>query len=263
MFDKREVYTDPAAMAYMDRLLGAILKANPQLDGSGIKGYFSRSFVPNAAYVGEGIFLFNLGLLEKMENESQVAFVICHELAHYYLKHSENSIRQYVETMNSPDMQRELKNIKKSEYGKNARLEKLAQGIRFNSRRHSRDHEAEADSMALDLLKRTPFAPAEALSALALMDNIDSVTVDMAACLPKTFDSGAYPFKPKWIAKSGGLLGGHANITRDAAATDSLKTHPDCTQRIRLLQPMLGAAGNTNKNPRTRKPSGNCGARPV
>ncbi|UYQ94493.1 M48 family metalloprotease [Chitinophaga horti] len=249
VFDKREIYTDKKAMAYMDRLLTTILQANPQLDASNIKGYFSRSAVPNASYIGEGIFLFNLGLLDKMENESQVAFVICHELAHYYLQHSENSIRTYVETVNSPEMQRELKNIKRSEYGRNARLDKLAKGIRFNSRRHSRDHEAEADSMAIVLLKRSPFAASEGLTALALLDRIDSSSVDMATCLPKTFDAAAYPFKPKWIAKSSGLLGGHATLKRDAAMADSLKTHPDCSQRIKLLAPAVNGDTKTSKNP--------------
>lgn len=252
VFDSKEVYTDKEAVAYLNKLLALIVQSNPQLDTAKIKGFFSRSAVPNAAYIGQGIFLFNLGLFEKLENESQAAFVICHELAHFYLQHGENSIRTYVETLNGEAMQRELRDIKKSEYNRNARLEKLAKGFTYNSRRHSRNHEAQADSMALALLKRTPFAASEAITALALLDNIDSVTVDMATCLPATFNSAAYPFKPKWIAKPTGMLvASQAAVTKkDAALADSLKTHPDCSQRILLLQPALaGTPTGGNKNP--------------
>ncbi|HEY4207839.1 MAG TPA: M48 family metalloprotease [Puia sp.] len=90
-FDKKEVYTSRAAQAYLDRLVSAVRQGNPGLANIAVSCYFSRSYIPNAAYIGEGIILFNMGLFQRLDNESQAVFVLCHELAHYLLRHSETA----------------------------------------------------------------------------------------------------------------------------------------------------------------------------
>src|SRR6201999_3299827 len=55
------------------------------------------------------------------------------------------------------------------------------------------------------------------------------------------FDFTAYPFRKKWLNREEGLLGGHAKLTTDELA-DSLKTHPDCPERIRVLTPLVARA---------------------
>lgn len=246
-FDKKEIYTAAFAQQYLDNLLQEIVKANPPLQKQSIHGYFSRSGVPNASYIGEGIILFNMGLFKSLENESQVIFVLCHELAHYYLQHSENGIARYVTTMNGKDIQAELRKIKATEYKKREQLEKLVKGITFNSRRHSRDHESEADSMGLVFMHNTRFSLEGALTALALLDKIDVDTTDTAAQLEQMFNAKEYPFKKRWINKREGLLGGHAKLEKDKEPEDSLKTHPDCKLRIKLLEPYVKANQSANR----------------
>jgi hypothetical protein len=239
VFDDKEVYTSSVARKYLDSLVAEIVKGNPLLQRQDFNCYFSRSGVPNASYVGEGIILFNMGLFKKLDNESQVAFILCHEMSHFYLKHSENSIHRYVTTINSPEMQNELHKIKNRQYEKRKDVEDLLKGLTFNLRRHGRDHESEADSMAIVFMHNTRFDISEALTTLALLDSIDTDTLNIAACLQKTFNSAAYPFQKKWLAKEEGLLGGHALIKEDEQLADSLKTHPDCKLRIQLLEPMI------------------------
>lgn len=238
-FDKKDIYTAPMASQYMDAMVSEIVKANPLLQNQTFNCYFSRSGVPNASYIGEGIILFNMGLFRRLENESQVAFVLCHEIAHFLLRHSENSIAQYVTTMNSGKVQEELKAIKKKEFNKREQLDKLVKGIRFDHRRHSRDHESEADSMAVELMRPTRFNMNGALSALALLDKADEDSIPMAALLEQRFHSTGYPFRKKWLARNEGLLGGHARLKEDEKMADSLKTHLDCEIRIRQLTPMV------------------------
>lgn len=247
-FDKKEIYTATGARQYLDKLLQEIIKTNPLLQNRKIYCYFSRSGVPNASYIGEGIILFNMGLFTQLENESQAAFVLCHELAHYYLQHSENSITRYVNTMNGKDMQQELRKIKASEYGKREQLEKLVQGITFNTRRHSRDHESQADSMGLVFLQNTRFNPNGALTVLALLDTVDTDTMNTSARLQQLFNASAYPFRKKWIAKRETLLGGQLQPEKDRQIADSLKTHPDCRQRIKLLEKTINAGPQTALN---------------
>ncbi|HEY9260988.1 M48 family metalloprotease, partial [Chitinophaga sp.] len=123
-FEKKEIYTASFAQQYLDNLVQEIVKVNPPLQKQSLHCYFSRSGIPNASYIGEGIILFNMGLFTSLENESQVIFVLCHELAHYYLQHSENGIARYVTTMNGKDIQAELRKIKATEYKKREQLEK-------------------------------------------------------------------------------------------------------------------------------------------
>ena len=238
-FDEKEIYTDPVAQQYLDGLVKEIVKANPVLSSKTFSCFFSRSATPNASYLGEGIILFNMGLFKRLANESQAAFVICHELAHFYLQHSDKSIQKYVTTINSAEVQRELRKIKQTEYRKREQLDKLATGFAFNTRRHGRDNETEADSLAAELMKATRFDATQAISTLELLDNIDIDSLDMTSTLQKVFHSGDYPFQKRWIAVETGLLGGHARIKTDESVTDSLKTHPDCKTRMKLLQRML------------------------
>lgn len=237
--DKKEIYGNPDVQDYLNDILDVLIRANPELKNQSFHCYFSRSGIPNAAYLGEGLILFNMGLFTRLENESQVAFVLCHELAHFLLKHSENSIKKYVFTLNAPETQKELRNIKNMPYGKRQELEKLVKGITFDTRRHGRNHESSADSMAIELLKTTSFDLSESLSALALLDVIDQDTMNMKLALTQLFDQPEYPFQKRWLKKEEGLLGGHSELSADESIADSLKTHPDCNERIEALKPLI------------------------
>ncbi len=245
-FDSKEVYTSEPAQKYLDSLVSKIVRSNPLLQNKTFYCFFSRSGIPNASYIGEGIILFNMGLFTRLKNESQAAFVLCHELSHYYLRHSENSILNYVTMMNSDEVQKELHSIKRSEYGKRQELEKLLKGLTFNTRRHGRDHEGQADSLAVEFMHNSPFDAGESLATLALLDSVDTDTLDMAAALQNLFNAKEYPFQKKWIAKEEGLLGGHAVLHKDEALADSLKTHPDCTLRIQNLEPLVNKYYNAS-----------------
>jgi len=242
-FTQQEIYTAADAQAYLDRLVAEIVKNNPMLNGHPFHCYFSRSAIPNASYIGEGIILFNMGLFYRLADESEAVFILCHEISHCYLQHPEKSIGKYVTTINSDEVQAELRKIKGSEYQKRGRLESLVKGLTFGSRRHSRDHESEADSLAVILMQHTPFAPAGSLATLQLLDGIDKNDFNTEGALRQAFDSKEYPFKKKWVAREEGLLGGHAHLSEDQEQADSLKTHPDCSKRIVALRPLVGAGG--------------------
>ncbi len=238
-FDDKEIYTAAPAQQYLDALVNEIIKANPLLQQQTFRCYFSRSGTPNASYIGEGIILVNMGLFHRLDNESQAAFVIAHEIAHFLLKHSDNAINRYVTTVNSDEVQAELRKIKGSAFRKREQLDKLVKGLTFTSRRHSRDHEGEADSVAVSLIRNTRFDVTGALTTLALLDTIDTDKFNTATVLEATFHTPKYPFQKKWIKKEEGLLGGHALLKDDDKLEDSLKTHPDCQQRIKQLQPVI------------------------
>lgn len=187
--------------------------------------------------MGEGTILFNISLFNRLKNESQAAFVLCHELSHYFLNHSNQNIDRYVNTLYSDEMQRELKSISKQEYGKNAKLQGLTKGLLFRSRRHGREYEKAADSMAIVLMKNTQFDVKEALTCLALLDSVDSDKYKYPLSLEKRFSFPGYPFKKSWLEKEESLS--FTEEVEDEKTIDSLRTHPDCTQRISYLKPII------------------------
>jgi Zn-dependent protease with chaperone function len=246
-FEKEEIYTSPAASAYLNQIVKEIVKSNACLNQLPLNCYFSRSGNPNASYVGEGMILINMGLFTRLNNESQVAFVICHEIAHQYLKHSENTIANYVTRLNSKEVQDELNTIKSSRYRRSQPLEDLTNAITFDTRRHVRRNESEADSLAVELLKHTGFDCSEVIATLKILDEIDTDSINTNECLRKLFNSKEYPFQQKWVFKEEGLLGGHANLQSNEFE-DSLKTHPDCKFRISKLEPVISRLHAGSKN---------------
>ncbi|MBO9199889.1 MULTISPECIES: M48 family metalloprotease [Niastella] len=242
MYDRKELITETVANGYLQGLLQEIIKSNQTLGSLETRVAFSRAWWPNASSLGEGTILFNIGLFYKLQNESQAAFVLCHELAHLYLNHGNNAIDRYVNTVYSDEFQKELKKINESQYQKNQQLEKLARTITFDSRQHSREHEAQADSMAVEWLKNTSFDIRESLTCLALLDSIDVDKYNITPALNRIFNFQEYPFQARWTQEERSLFNTLAASTEQESQKerDSLKTHPDCSKRISLLKDKVG-----------------------
>jgi len=98
--------------------------------------FVSRFVSPNAAIWQDGTLIVNIGLLARLENEAQLAFVIAHEIAHYENKHP---FLQYVRKQKPANIQkRALDNLKTS----------LA---------YTQQNEIEADAFALELLNKAGY----------------------------------------------------------------------------------------------------------
>lgn len=247
-FTEGEVLSDKGAQDYLQALVNEVLRGNPSLKADGLRIAFSRSFYANAASMGEGTILFNIGLFHRLDNEAQAAFVLCHELAHYFLDHSNRNIHQYVSTIYSADFQKKLKDIKRSDYGQNSQLESLGKNLLFRNRRHSRQFEQAADSMALELLKNTHFDVRESLSCLALLDSADKDKYKAPLQLEQQFNFPAFAFKKSWL-ENDDLVFGSRKEEKITAEEDSLKTHPDCRKRIEALKSRVAAYAHAGMQP--------------
>lgn len=234
---KNRILTDSTANNYLQQMAQLIFSSNPEIAQEGYRIRFTRDDWPNAVSLGEGTIIFNIGLFTKLQNESQVAFVLCHEIAHYHLKHSQRSIDRHVNTINSDEFKEEVKRIMKSRYQQGKQANELMKVFSVNSRRHTRENESSADSMALEMLKNTPFKTEEALTCLALLDSVDNDKYNVAPPLETLFNFPQYPFQKKWVQEEQSLFSAMAASTKEERKKekDSLKTHPDCEVRIRQL----------------------------
>jgi Zn-dependent protease with chaperone function len=231
----KDVLTSKEAQTYLDALASKIFASNPQINAGELRIVFSKEYYANAASMGEGTIMFNIGLFHRLDNESEVAFCLCHELAHYLLDHGNNNINRYINTIYSDDFQKKLKSIKKADYGQGAKFDELAKNLAFKTRRHSREYESAADSFAIELLKKTDYDVRESLSVLGMLDSADKDKYNFDLELEKRFDFPGYRFNKSWL-ESDDLVMTDNKSTKDQAEIDSLKTHPDCLQRIEQLR---------------------------
>ncbi|HMK18987.1 MAG TPA: M48 family metalloprotease [Chitinophagaceae bacterium] len=230
--------TDREVHNYLQSILKKITEANPELNAKEIRLLFSRDWWPNAFSMGEGTLIVNAGLMVFLDNEAELVFVICHELAHFYLDHSNKAIKKNVETYNSVAFQNELKRLSKQEYGAGQQLDELIKNLEFGNRRHSRENETEADRYAFMFMKNTGFDCNGIKTCLQLLDKVDDSLLHNSIDPELTFNFSNYPFKKKWVQKESAIFSQMSND--DSPLTkkerDSLKTHPDCAARISHLE---------------------------
>ena len=230
--------TEREAHNYLQSILKKITDANPELNTKQIRLLFSRDWWPNAFSMGEGTLVVNAGLMVFLDNEAELVFVICHELAHFYLDHSNKAIKKNVETYNSVAFQNELKRLSKQEYGAGQQLDQLIKKLEFGNRRHSRENESEADRYAFMFMKNTGFDCNAIKTCLQLLDKVDDSLLNSSIDPELTFNFSNYPFKKKWVQKESAIFSQMVND--DSPLTkkerDSLKTHPDCAARILHLE---------------------------
>ena len=230
--------TDKEANDYLQSVLKKIIEVNPELKSKEIRLLFSRDWWPNAYSIGEGTLVVNAGLMIYLNNEAELAFVLCHELAHYFLDHSNSAIKKHIETVNSDAFKKEIKRLQKEEYRVNQQLEALLKPIIMSSRSHRREHEAEADRHAFMFMKKTGYDCNAINSCLTMLGHVDDTSSFKPLDVQQALNFTEYPFKKRWIQKESVLF---SELKEDDSPLtkrekDSMQTHPDCDKRIGLLK---------------------------
>ncbi|RYY56528.1 MAG: hypothetical protein EOO09_06200 [Chitinophagaceae bacterium] len=241
--------TEPRAHQFLQSVMGKITTGNEELRNTDARVVFTRDWWPNAVSMGDGTILVNAGLVTGLDNEAELAFVICHELAHYYLEHTTKSIAKLVATQNSEEFKAELKRLSKEQYRVNAQYNDLLKTISFDSRRHSREHETEADQLAFRFMKNSGYDCNAMRTCLEKLDHIDDSLLAARVPVNSVFNFTGYPFNNRWVREESSIFSGMKQETslKTQAERDSLKTHPACEHRIAMLADSIRAvspAGN-------------------
>jgi succinate dehydrogenase flavin-adding protein (antitoxin of CptAB toxin-antitoxin module) len=229
---------DTVVYPYLNRVFNQILEEN-SLDKNQFHFFIDRSSDVNAYSYEDGTIVCNLGLVTTMENESQLAMALCHELGHYLLNHVNNSIIKHLEKYNSPEFLAQIKEIKKQGYDTKDKLEALLMKDAFDRRYHSRDQERAADSLGIVLYRNTGYDGKNISHMFDLLGTADKI---VAVSTIQNF------FKQESININEDLLKPPKRMSFGVATkkeiADSLKTHPDCSQRKMAMQFCF------NKNPK-------------
>ncbi len=234
----RLIITDPSYSSPYQRIFRHIIQAN-NLQSVSMQLYLGKQPWPNAFSAGEGSLVLQVGLLPILRNETEMAFVICHEIAHYTLDHSTKSLVTYFEQLNATETKASLKQLGKQEYGAKTIALQLLGKLTFTNRRHSRFNESSADSLALIYLDRAGYNTRLGALSMQSLDNAD--TAGAYVSLAKHFNLPGFPFEERWTKKTKTL--GSSKIVTAELNADSLKTHPDCSNRLAAMEQMLNRNG--------------------
>lgn len=99
-FSTGNIIYGTAANRYLDDIIDRILVNHPELRNE-IRCYLIRSTEVNAFATASGIIGVNIGLLAQASNESEIAFILAHEIAHYAKKHIHQKKEYKKEKINS------------------------------------------------------------------------------------------------------------------------------------------------------------------
>lgn len=227
---------------YLENIFYLVLKANNLVKGQ-FHFFVSRSTEANACSLEDGTIIFNIGLFQIVENESQLAMVLCHEIAHYLFGHSTKSVIGYLEKYNSPEFLSQVKSIKKQKFNRKRQLQDLLSDDIFNRRKHNRLQEFAADSLGMELFNHTRF---NNITLPYLFDLLDDNEHQQAAISIQAF------FLNQGIILNDDLFKENKKITFGVAAKqkviDSLQTHPDCAKRKLYAQSFFAKQNTTGSD---------------
>ena len=225
---------------YVQGIFQQLLETNKHLPSARL--VLLKSPIENAYALADGTVMLNVGLLSKLENESQLAYVLCHELAHVYFKHVQKGLLEYLDLKHDKALQKEYKKIVKEEYNMIARLTSLMQNASLNNLYHKRSYEQQADSLGYLMLRRSGFDASQAYTTLQLLDKVDEPFSQDEVALSKYFgcenNYNIFDSKPK---SAGSIFAVQKEAPSAFAISDTLKTHPDCKKRMLYIEQLAKA----------------------
>ena len=202
MSNGRILYGDPITRM-VERIADTLLKDYPELRRE-LRFYTVKSPAVNAFATGQGMIFVTTGLVAQVENESQLAYVISHEIVHYYRKHNMEVLTRRIK--NSDDEAEQMANFLKYHY-------------------RSREMENEADSLGLRL-----FYIGSAYDKRVTDGVFDVLQYAMLPFDEVPFDT-TYFNSPYYRLPSHYFLEKVAPISSREDYPDSLSTHPNIKKR--------------------------------
>lgn len=224
------VYGDPISRM-VQRVADTLLKDYPALR-SELRFYVVTSSDVNAFTTPQGMVFINAGLVAQVENEAQLAFIISHEIVHYYKSHGLESL------VGKNGKKKRADNL-------DDEAESAGDFLRYHSR--SREMENEADSLGIAMFYlKSPYSK-----------DITEGVFDVLQYSELPFDD--IPFDTTWFNTpyyklTGCWLDTIADITSRDNYDDSHSTHPNILSRRKLTaQLMAGRDGGSDYVVTTRE----------
>jgi predicted Zn-dependent protease len=221
---------------YVERIFRKVLRANPDLNQS-MTVLISRNPNPNAFNTGDHIIVVNLGLLERLNTEGELAFVLAHEIAHQSQNHVMLNLINKANYYGSDSVRNKLASIKRSEYLKFTQYKNFILPGLKSSMAFSRAEEFEADSLGLLYFLNAGHNRIDALSLIEKLKHFDSERDTTLIDYEKFFSHPKYPFMSRWLLEEEvSSLGEFEEDSTSLALNKELATHPDAQLRYEKVK---------------------------
>jgi len=222
---------------FVNQIKDNIVSNNPELQQKEYKIFLLRTPEPNAFYFGEGLILFCLGLIERLQTVDEVATILGHEMSHDYFNHLVIGLHQRSEMMNSKQAKKEIRQAARTRMYRTTAIQNLLNAYQADYLRYKRTYELKADSMGFLFSSRCGYNVIAAKQVLNVLDEADQLRFPNTLPLEQIFSSEQFPFKSYWLYEENLAY----LVERDSIVgltPDSLKTHPDCDVRKESLAKM-------------------------
>jgi hypothetical protein len=208
-------YGDPIS-EYVKKIANNLLIDQPEVFNK-LRFYTIQSTETNALSTHQGIIFVTTGLISQLANESQLAFILAHEIAHYTQDHI----------------------MKSYEYRK-TNYRKLTYSELSN---HSKEHELEADKIGVELYHKAGYSYDE------LVNTFDILMYSYLPFDEIKVDRSFYNI-PKIVFPENKFSKTEFEITAVEDYNDNLSTHPNIKKRkeetLKKAQELSGWGSNIN-----------------
>jgi hypothetical protein len=200
-----------------------IAKSNPDYDLSNVELYVLRSPAVNAFASDDGSVYVTIGLLARIENEAQLALILCHEFSHYIEKHSFKMATEQVKLSYSQGPYGIVQNDNKE----------------FSVHRFSKDLETEADEAGFKLYVNAGYDPKEYDHTFSML--AESVIPVFYNDVELVYPISGIPMDEEYIPEYNEF-----DLEEIENQDDKKSTHPNIASRKENFESMLKEVKRTN-----------------
>ncbi len=222
---KKKVFIqDESLQSYVEEVINDIVSNNP-IQHKPKLVLIAKNPSVNAFNMGQGVILVNIGLLGKVRNRSQLAFVLAHEIAHEELNHV---TLKSAHTGSTAKTKHQL-NQNLMEGTITADGLALLRNISYEGSNLSQAIEIMADTKGFEYYTNAGYPREQAIAALELITKAYRPKYPRGELLLAPFHSKRFPIKAHWIRNRPKA---YSNPTQSLIFnTDSLRSHPQFEKR--------------------------------
>lgn len=228
----RILFGDPMS-AFVEEVGQKLLAANDRTDlMESLRFYVLKSTEVNAYATSNGVVIVTVGLLSRIENESQLAFILAHEIQHYIQKHS---LQQF---------KRQKTKKKRANGVVDDDDENLKEIYQF-----SKENEMEADEKGFEMMVRSGYDLVEGVFVFDMLKYGEYPFLEANLSLD-SFESGDYKF-PKTLKDAVEMEVKSLEIADgkhlEELGNDDNSTHPSLDRRVVRLRDMIDGVAKSKR----------------
>ena len=221
LFTSGELLFGTPMNAYVEAVAERLLESWPELRGQ-LRFYILRSPEVNAAAYENGMVVVNTGLLAQLQNESELAFILAHEIVHIQEGH----------------IQAEREAAKKE---RRATRQSLPD-VLVTSQYRSREHETEADRLAFQRFFAQTAYSYEALDGVFDVLQYSYLPFDEIPFDRRFVEAACYHFPDDYF------LAAVTPVRAREDYADTLSSHPNLLKRREWIRRQVAVADNSGRS---------------